>query len=72
MEQTIDGMTVTSEDGHTFTVLSTSGNVYTVTYRGSGDGDPEHVALWGCNCPAGQHGRECKHVRAAARFCSEQ
>ena len=47
-----------------YAVESESGNSYTVTYCGSGDGDPEYVALWECTCPAGEHGRRCKHVRA--------
>ena len=50
--------------GHRFLVEADSGNQYHITYAGSGDGDPEYVGLWQCDCPAGQHGRECKHLRA--------
>ena len=47
-----------------YTVESDSGNTYHVRFCGSGDGDPEYVATWECDCPAGQHGRECKHMKA--------
>lgn len=55
-----------------YEVLSDSGKTYTVTYEGSGDGDPEYVALWSCTCPAGKHGRDCKHIAAVANYCEEQ
>jgi hypothetical protein len=51
-------------DGAEYRVLSDSGNTYTVRFCGTGDGDPDVVALWECDCPAGQHGRDCKHLRA--------
>ena len=54
-----------------FEVLSDSGKTYTVTYCGSGDGDPEYVALWECNCLAGQHGFICKHAKVVADFCED-
>ena len=46
-----------------YDVLSDSGNVYHITYAGSGDADPEYVALWECDCPAAQHGQTCKHLK---------
>jgi len=68
--RTINGMVV-SGDGSKFTVLSTSGNTYNVTYCGCGDGDPEYIALWKCDCPAGRHGKSCKHVAAVSQYCDE-
>lgn len=50
------------DDGR-FEVQSDSGATYHITYAGSGDGDPEYIALWECSCPAGQHGRDCKHLK---------
>ena len=52
------------EAGAKFEVKSASGSTYQISYAGSGDGDPEYIGLWQCNCPAGQHGQECKHMRA--------
>jgi len=49
-----------------YVVQSDSGASYHVRYCGSGDADPEYLAIWDCDCAAGQHGRTCKHVRAAA------
>jgi hypothetical protein len=46
--------------------------VYRVRYRGSGDGDPDYVALWECDCPAGQHGRPCRHIRAVSDLLNEE
>jgi len=63
---------IPNEAGSEFEVLSDSGNTYTVCYCGSGDGDPEVVCLWECDCPAGRHGRLCRHARAVADFCDEQ
>lgn len=57
------------DDGNRYEVRSDSGNTYTVTFQGRGDGD---AILWRCDCPAGQHGRECKHLRAVAAFADEQ
>lgn len=48
--------------GERYRVESDSGNVYHITYCGSGDADPDFVALWQCDCPAGRRGRECKHM----------
>ena len=55
-----------------YEVLSDSGTTYIVRFCGSGDGDPEFCSLWECNCPAGQHGRDCKHVRAVAGVISDE
>lgn len=52
------------EAGARYRVESDSGKTYTISYAGSGDGDPEYVALWKCDCPAGRHGRDCKHMSA--------
>ena len=70
--QTINGMEITETSMGRYSVKSTSGNIYTVKYCGSDDGDPDYVALWECNCPAGQHGRDCKHVKAVVQYVYEQ
>lgn len=50
-----------------FQVPSSDGSKnYTVKYCGSGDADPDYISLWECNCPAGQHGKTCKHVKLVA------
>jgi len=37
------------------------GRPYTIRFEGrSEDG---FAKLWSCDCPAGAHGRDCKHVR---------
>jgi uncharacterized Zn finger protein len=46
---------------HRFLVESDSGARYHITFAGSPD---EHVNTWSCDCPAGSHGRPCKHIRA--------
>jgi len=48
-----------------WTVKSTSGGIYTVKYCGSGDGDPEFMALWNCSCRANS---ECKHILAVSNL----
>ena len=55
-----------------YKVLSDSGHTYHVRYCGSGDADPEYVALWECDCPAGQHGRDCKHIAAVGEFSRQE
>ena len=52
------------DPGARFAVFSASGQQYEIRYSGSGDADPDYVALWECNCPAGQHGQTCKHLTA--------
>ena len=52
------------EPGELMEVISASGKTYKIRYCGSGDGDPEYIAIWKCNCPAGSHGHDCKHMRA--------
>jgi uncharacterized Zn finger protein len=54
-----------------FEVDSPSGNTYAVTYEGSGDADPEYVALWSCTCPAYRFGRDCKHIAAVVAQLDE-
>ena len=44
-----------------YSVQSDSGNTYTVRYEGCTDDGVGN--LWSCSCPAGQHGRDCKHLR---------
>lgn len=51
-------------ESDTFEVKSSTKDVtYIVQYKGSGDGDPDFISLWECSCPAGQHGKNCKHMR---------
>lgn len=52
------------EEGARFAVHSASGHQYNIRYAGSGDADPEYVALWDCDCPAALHGTSCKHLVA--------
>ena len=56
-------MQITRNDNGTYAVKSDSGATYEITYAGCGDADPEFVSLWDCSCPAGQHGRDCKHMK---------
>ena len=65
-------MEITDNKDGTYSVQSPSGNTYTVKYCGSGDGDPEFVALWECNCPAGTYRGTCKHINAVSQFCEAQ
>jgi len=67
----INGMAITEINDGQYRVESNSGNTYTVKYCGSGDGDPEYCALWECDCPAGQYGRTCKHVKAVTALVDE-
>jgi hypothetical protein len=62
----------TIQDGSEYSVKSSSGNSYTVQYAGSGDGDPDYCSLWECDCPAGQHGKLCKHVNAVIDFIDSE
>lgn len=57
-------ITAINKEGGRFRVDADTGNTYWITYAGSGDADPEYVALWECSCPAGKRGRECKHLAA--------
>ena len=55
-----------TEDGReAYDVLGDSGTEYRVTYMGSGDGDPDYVAVWECTCPAARYGGDdlCKHIQ---------
>jgi len=71
-------MKVREADDGVYEVQSPSGNTYIVTYGGSGDGDPEYMALWSCTCPAAQYGRGvddnglCKHMRAVIAMVERQ
>ena len=49
-------------------VQSSDKRWYDVTYEGFGDGDPEYVALWSCDCPAGRRGMECQHLNVASYY----
>ena len=62
----------TSSGRERYNVTSPSGNIYQITYMGSGDGDPEIVRIWECNCPAGQHGKPCKHIAAVIEMIDAQ
>ena len=45
-----------------YKIKSNSGKIYNITYAGSGDADPEYVALWECNCPGYKYRGNCKHM----------
>jgi len=60
-------------DTDSYDVLSPSGKTYIVSFCGSGDGDPEYVALWDCTCPAAKYGRgRCKHMNVVIRATDER
>ena len=49
-------------DDKKYSVPSSSGSaIYTVTWVGRTEDGFGH--LWECSCPAGRHGKTCKHVR---------
>ncbi len=59
-----------TENGHN--VESTSGKNYIVAYCGSGDGDPDYIATWECNCPSYKYGSGiCKHIKAVIENIEE-
>ena len=60
-------MQIEQTSGNSWSVHSDSGGVYTVRYCGSGDGDPDYIALWSCTCKAGNFGRVCKHITAVSQ-----
>ena len=56
-----------------YDVQSPSGNIYVVSYCGSGDADPDYVALWDCTCPAAKFGSDlCKHIKAVLRATEDE
>ena len=57
-------ITRTGEDA--WTVLSDSGNTYRVW--DAGVEDAEYGGGMHCDCPAGQHGRSCKHIAGVIAF----
>ncbi len=56
-------MTIYAADGtgNRYTIESNSGEFYTISFAGSPN---EYVDTWSCDCPAGRHGKDCKHVQA--------
>lgn len=64
---------ITENENGTYRVDSPSGNTYTVKYCGSGDGDPDYVGLWECNCPAYKYGDGlCKHIKAVVARAEQE
>jgi hypothetical protein len=59
-KNTILNITETSEDS--WDVVSSSGNTYHVW--DAGYEDAEYGGGMHCDCPAGKHGRSCKHIEA--------
>jgi uncharacterized Zn finger protein len=57
-------------DDNTYAVSSSDGlRRYTVRFVGrTEDG---FGFLWECNCPAGEHGRHCKHIDRVAACSAE-
>lgn len=57
-----------TDNGNRWAVQSSNGKRrYNVTFEGRGDSD--EVSLWGCDCPAGVHGKTCKHIRLVGDIC---
>ena len=53
-------------------VLSSDGSTYyNVQYKGSGDMEPDYGGIWECDCPAGQHGRMCRHVKLVSNIIDD-
>ncbi len=58
--------------GNEFRVQGSGDNVYTVRYCGSGDGDPEFIGLWECDCPASRYRPGlCKHAKSVIAALDE-
>ena len=51
---------------------STPGTFHTVRFHGSGDGDPDYVRLWDCDCPAYRFRGSCSHIRAVSDWLDEE
>lgn len=63
------GAGVTMINQNKFAIPSSSGTAtYTVWFAGRGDSDER---LWECDCPAGRHGRECKHQKLVWDICGQ-
>ncbi len=61
-----NGITVIGDDLNHFGVKSSDGSTeYTIDFAGSPNA---HVNTWTCSCPAGQHGKTCKHIRAVGQM----
>lgn len=60
------------DDDSTYMVHCPSGNAYAVRYCGSGDGDPEYIALWECSCPSTTYRGTCKHINAVSQHCEDE
>ena len=56
------------ESGNHWRVRSSDGTRnYSVQFAGRGESDG--VSLWTCDCPAGQHGKTCKHINLVGDIC---
>ena len=57
-----------TDDGNHWLVRSSDGKRhYNVTFAGRGDCDS--VSTWECDCPAGTHGKTCKHIALVGNIC---
>jgi len=63
-------ITAIGDEQNRYEVESDSGSRYEIRYAGTGD-DAE-VDLWTCSCPAGRHGRTCKHLRAFWEWLADE
>lgn len=63
MQVRVNGVGVYTSHGVYVTVLSDSGSTYHLTFQSRPEFMNEDVALWECDCPAGLHGKPCKHIR---------
>lgn len=60
-----DGVLAYGTPLNRWSVLSTSGHTYVVTQTSNDETDGDGILrTWACSCPAGTHGRRCKHVNA--------
>lgn len=58
-------MQLTEKTSGHWQVESDSGSTYEVRFLGRGE-DESELLRWSCDCPAGAHGKRCKHQVAVA------
>lgn len=59
------GICEVGDDGNLYRVRSSDGKRdYSVRFEGCPEYMNENVQTWSCDCPAGQHGKICKHINA--------
>lgn len=53
-------------DGEYLVPSSDGQSKYTVRFEGSPETMRPEVRTWSCTCPAGEHGKTCKHINRVA------